>query len=374
MKIFVQDRVTYKAETARRFNDKGYLIVPGRAAKTGTQVYLRKELQLDGNPNDPVVVYRSPEEVFKPESLATYNNADVTFLHPTKMVDSESYSQISKGDVNGAGVPDGDYVLLPEIVVKDKATIDKVLAGTVELSAGYTAEYVPSKGVTSDGVAYEYEQRDIVINHVAFVPSARAGRNARIFDQQPQGNTMNKVTLDAGRTVEIQDEAVALLVTDAITRLQTALDAETKAKDEANAKADKAQAKADAMEEEAEKKKGETSDAVIAERLKQITEVTDKAKEIDAKYVADSIDPVVIMRGVLKATRDGVDWASKSDDYVKASFDIAHEHAKSGTSQNNAGQLRQIAQDGANGVTTQDAKTTTARDAYITRMTDKGEK
>lgn len=182
---------------------------------------------------------------------------------------------------------------------------------------------------------------------------------------------MNKVTLDSGRTVEIQDEAVALLVTDAITRLQTALDAETKAKDEANAKADKAQAKADAMEEEADKKKGETSDAVITERLKQITEVTDKAKEIDAKYVADSIDPVVIMRGVLKATRDGVDWASKSDEYVKASFDIAHEQAKSGTSQNNGSQLRQIAQDGANGVKTQDEKNTTARDSYINRMTGK---
>lgn len=370
-KLYIQDRQTYKV-THREMTEEGFMRVPGRVAKTGTQKYLRRELGLDGNPNEEIIVYRPPEEVFKAESLDTYNVADVSVLHPSKLIDASTYKGVSVGVVSGSGRQDGDFVVC-DLVIKDADAIKKVQDGLVELSAGYTAEYFDEKGVAPDGTSYDYVQRDIRINHVALVPSARAGRQARLYDEKPnpKGKTMHKVVLDSGRSVEVQDEAIAALVSESIGRLQATADAAKKEAKDAKDEAERKQAKIDAMEEENEKKKGETSDSVIASRIAEITAVTDKAKEIESAYVADSIDPVAIMRGVLTTARPTVDWAAKSDEYVSAAFDMAHENAKAGVSGKSAAQQRQIAADAANGIQqpTGDAKPT-AYSAYAARMTN----
>ena len=376
MKIFVQDRVSFKTpQTAREYSAEGFLKVPGRVAKTGVQTYTRRELGLDGNPGDTVVVYRPESEVFSEDSLASYDGIDLTILHPKELVNTKNYKETSVGVVRGKGRRDGDFVVV-DMIFKDAEAIARVEQdGYVELSGGYTAEYVAMDGIAPCGTAYQYEQHGILMNHVASLPvnSARAGRKARLFDQlhQPEGIKMKTVTLDSGRTVEIQDEAVALLVTDAIERLKESLKVTQATADEAKADSERKQAKIDAMEEENEKKKGETSDSVIASRIAEITAVTDKAKEIESAYVADSIDPVAIMRGVLTTARPTVDWAAKSDEYVSAAFDMAHENAKAGVSGKSAAQQRQIAADAANGIQqpTGDAKPT-AYSAYKDRMTN----
>lgn len=369
-RVFIQDKaVALDKSTTREYTAEGYLRAKGRVAKTGTQQYLRRELGLDGEPNTVVTVYRPPEEVFAPDSLATYNVADITYLHPKKLVDSESFKSTSTGVIASIGSQDGDFVVC-DLLIKDADAIKKVERGDVELSAGYTAEYHHEPGVTADGVAYEYVQRDIRINHVALLPinSARAGRQARIFDNQTQGKAMKVVVLDAGRKVEIQDEAVALLVEDSILRLQTALDAAHKAKDEAEAKADKAEAKADAMEEEADKAKKETSDAAITARIAEIVAVKDRASVIDSAYVADSVEPLSIMRGVMASVRPTIDWAAKSADYVQAYFDMAHDTAKEGGSVKNTEQLRKMAADSAAGA--QKAPQVSAYQAHKTAVGD----
>ena len=366
-RVFVQDRQTYKV-TNREITPEGYLVAPGRAAKTGVQQYLRKELELkDGNPNDIVNVYRPPEEVFKQSYLDSFNGADITYLHPKKLVDADSYQAVTKGNINSAGVQDGDFVKV-NLVIKDKATIKKVESGDAELSTGYTAEYVYEPGVTTDGVAYEYVQRDMRVNHVAVLPvnSARAGRQARIFDTNPKGKTMRMVNLDSGRSVEFQDDAVAQLVEDSIARLTKQVADAEKAKADALAETEKSKAKADAMEEEAEKAKKETSDAAISARIAEIVAVKDRATVIDSAYVADGVDTLAIMRGVLKAVRPTIDWAAKSQDYVQAAFDMAHESAKDGNSPKNAEQLRKMAADGAANVTQTPAKS--AADSYKERF------
>lgn len=366
-RLFIQDRQTYKT-SQREYTDEGFLRVPGRVAKTGTQQYLRKELGLDGNPNEIVTVYRPPEEVFSADSLATYNAADITVLHPKKLVDSTTFKDTTAGVVASQGRQDGDFVVC-DLIVKDAQAIKQIESGLVELSAGYTAEYHHEPGVTADGVEYEYVQRDIRINHIAIVPTARAGRQARIFDNQAQGKAMKVVVLDAGRKVEIQDEAVATLVEDSISRLQAALDAANKAKDEAEAEAEKQKAKADAKEEEAEEAKKMATDAAISARIAEIVAVKDKAAVIDSTYTADGVDTMAIMRGVLASVRPTIDWASKSDAYVQAAFDMAHETAKEGGSVKNADQLRKIAADAAAGAPT--AKQTSVRDQYVARFSGK---
>lgn len=371
-RLFVQDRSTHKV-THRELTPEGFLKVPGRVAKTGTQEYLRRELGLDGNPNEVITVYRPEDEVFSDASLESYDGIDLTILHPKELVNPKNYKQTSVGVVKGKARRDGDFVVA-DLIFKDEEAIRRIEKdGYVELSGGYTAEYVAMDGVAPCGTAYQYVQRDIRMNHVASLPvnSARAGRQARIFDTNPKGKPMSKVTLDSGREVEIQDEAAALLISDTIDRLKTALDAAHKAKDEAETEAEKAKAKADALEEEAEKKKGETADSAIAARLAQIVEVKDKAKEIDSSYTADGVETGAIMRGVLAAIRPTVDWASKSDDYVQAAFDMAHEAAKSGVAVKNGAQVRQLAADAAAGVTQPNQNTKTAYDSYKERMTNK---
>lgn len=100
MKIFVQDKSVFKT-TARTYDEAGFLHVPGRVSKTGTQKYLRKELGLDGDPNASVTVYRPADEVFSEDSLASFDGADITVMHPGELVNAENYRKTSVGLIRG---------------------------------------------------------------------------------------------------------------------------------------------------------------------------------------------------------------------------------------------------------------------------------
>lgn len=369
MLITVQDKSTYRI-THREYTDEGFLRVPGRVARTGIQDYLRSELGLDGNPNEIVKVYRSPEEVFKPESLDSYDASDITLNHPSGLVTSEIYRKVVSGVVRGKGVQDTEdnAFVKCDLIVKDKASIDAVNSGKCELSAGYTAEYIHSPGVTADGEHYDYVQRDIRINHVAIVERARAGAQARIFDHNHKGITMSKIVLDSGKTVEVQDEATALLVTDTIERL-------TKKVKDAEAMAETEKAKADAKDEELVEAKKASSDEAIKLRVTAIADCQTQARKIAGdEFTCDSVDILTIQRSALKAKRPSVDWDAKSEAYVQASFDMAIEDPKSTTDSAVVEQLKQVAKDGADPVKTQPK--VSAYDAYKVSQANayKGEK
>src|SRR5690606_20402777 len=141
-------------------------------------------------------------------SLASFDGADITLMHPDELVNAKNYKKTSVGIIRGPGRQDGDFVVADHLI-KDADAIQAVEErGYVELSAGYTAVYEHAPGTTDDGTEYHYVQRNIHINHAALLPTgaARAGRQARIFDRKPKGNTMSKITLDSGRSVEVQDE------------------------------------------------------------------------------------------------------------------------------------------------------------------------
>ncbi|KAK52555.1 DUF2213 domain-containing protein [Bordetella bronchiseptica] len=357
-KIYIQDKATFKT-TARTYTDAGFLLVPGRISKTGTQQYLRRELGLDGDPNALVTVYRPPEEVFDTESLASFDGADVTVMHPGELVNAKNYRKASVGLIRGPGRQDGDFVAA-DLVVKDAdaiAAIEK--RGFVELSAGYTAEYEHSPGATDDGTDYEYVQRGIRINHAALLPAggARAGRQARLFDNQPKGNTMSKITLDSGRSVEVQDEATAALVSDYIDRLKKQIT-------DAATEADRRQATIDGQAEQIAELKAATTDDQITARLQAVMDARSKAEKIAPDVTFDSIDPVEIQRAALAKARPSVDWSGKSEAYVQAAFDMAADQVE--TVDAHADQKRKLAEDGAKAVKEQPKP---AYDSYAARFT-----
>jgi hypothetical protein len=308
--------------TSRTLTPEGFLCVKGVAARTGVYQYLSSELELEG-PERIVNVYRPPAQVFAPESMATFPDKDVTNDHPDDLVDSKTFKKVSVGHVRGVA-QDGDNLVV-DLIIKDQTAIDDIESGKAELSPGYLAEYVEAPGVDPvSGTAYEYEQRDIQINHVAVVEAARGGKVARIFDHKPKGVPMaqRKVFLDSKKSRSIiLDEEAASVVEDAVAALQ-------KFADEESDRADKAEATKDEAEEKLEEAKKETSDAAIGARVKSTLDTIALAAKVVKSFDAKGlVSPLEIKRAAMAQLKPTRDWASKSEAYVLASFDAAADEA-----------------------------------------------
>lgn len=319
MKVTVYDRSSYRI-TSREYTDEGFLRVPGNVARTGIQDYLASELGLKGDPNRIIKVYRPPEEVFNADSLATYSGADVTLNHPKGLVNADNYKVTSVGVVRSSGSKSDDFVQC-DLIIKDAAAIKAVNSGKCELSAGYTAVYDETPGITPEGEPYDYMQRDIKINHVAIVDRARAGASARVFDNDPTGgNTMPVlITTDSGRSVDVADPANAQVVADAFDRL-------LKRASTAEDSVQRIQAVADGAKEELAKAVLLSSDSAIADRVAVIAKTGATARKIAGdSFKCESVDSTTIMRAALNSKFPTIDWAAKSDVYVQARFDMADE-------------------------------------------------
>lgn len=307
--------------TSRTITPEGYLCVKGVAATTGVYQYVSTELDLPG-PARIVNVYRPPGEVFDAESMNTYADKDVTNDHPDDLVDSTTFKEVSVGHVKGVA-QDGE-TLVVDLIIKDQSAIDDIQSGKAELSPGYLAEYVEAPGVAPDGTAYEFEQRDIQINHVAVVEAARAGKVARIFDHKPKGVPMaqRKVFLDSKKSRSIiLDEEAASVVEEAVTALEEVAE-------EAEKRADEAQAKADELSDKLEETTKATSDTAIGVRVKATLDTIALAgkvvKSFDAKGL---VSPLEIKRAAMAQLKPTRDWASKSEAYVLSAFDAAADDA-----------------------------------------------
>ena len=367
MKCTVFDRQSYRI-THREYTDEGFLRVPGRVARTGIQEYLARELGMDGDQMRVIRVYRPADEVFADASLASYESADVTNTHPPQLVTADTYKQHAVGIVRSKGRKEGEFVVV-DMIVKDARAIKDIESGKCELSAGYTAIYDEAPGVTEDGEAYDFIQRDIRINHVAIVERARAGAQARVFDHTPENIPMTvKVTLDSGRSVEVQDEATAALLSDAFERLN-------KQVTDAQADAEKAKATADAANEQLEEARKASSDEAIKARVTSIaTALTLARKVAGPDFTSDSLDEVEIKREAMMVARPSRNWIDAKPAYVEAAIDMAAEKVEdedeegkeskeSADSATLLTQLQQLAQDGAR-QKVEDAPTVSHYDAH----------
>ena len=96
--MFLQYYGTRLSENISRREPEGYLLclnVP--VARTGTQEYLPEELGLSGR-GELIPVYRPEEEVFSPETIASFEGMPVTNDHPPNGVDSGNIRALQKGD------------------------------------------------------------------------------------------------------------------------------------------------------------------------------------------------------------------------------------------------------------------------------------
>lgn len=172
---------------------EGFLVcydVP--VARLGSQDYAPEELASLPNPiapgaNGMISVSRTAEELFRPETLSTLNGKDVVDEHPdddpdrTFDVEPDNFRFLTRGVVMNPRRGSGAFndVILCDMLIKDKAAIEAVEAGKVEVSGGYRAQYFkvgPGQG----------EQRNIFFNHVALVEAGRCGSRCSIRDHKPR--------------------------------------------------------------------------------------------------------------------------------------------------------------------------------------------
>lgn len=185
-----------KLGPTRSKTPEGYLLcerVP--IARTGHMIYGAEELSDEsGKPvitpseSGVIKIFRKPEEVFREETVASFNGKSVTNDHPEEgEVSPETWKELSCGVVMNVrqGTGDEDDLLFGDLLITDPQSIQDVEDGKREVSCGYSADYVE----TAKGEGY---QKNIVGNHVALVEAGRCGWRCAIGDRQYQPQPKEK--------------------------------------------------------------------------------------------------------------------------------------------------------------------------------------
>ena len=172
MKILINERLSeHRCKTP-----EGYLICTDAIlARTGKQTYRKNEIFKDSDDETEIEVDRTEDEVFSPQTLASFENKPVTVEHPDEDVNVHNYKEYAVGFVRDVhrGEVDGQPVILGNLVITDEQTIQEIENGEhTDLSCGYDCDIADEPNPC---------QRNIRGNHVALCEQGRAGI-ARIVD------------------------------------------------------------------------------------------------------------------------------------------------------------------------------------------------
>lgn len=258
----------------RSTTPEGFLVcrdVP--IARAGTQLYIADELLdddgkpvVESGPDGLIRIERLADEVFRPETLASFEGKPVTIDHPDEFVTPANHKALSVGFTQNVRRGQGlqDDLILADLVITDPQAIEYVNKELPEVSAGYEAVYQQTDA--GRGV-----QREIVGNHVALVKRGRAGPRCSIQDKEPDMKTKDAKPAKRG----FWD------------RLKTAV----LAKDADAVKAELAEAGDEfpdsEMDEDEGKSKAKSGDAAILALTKAVTALTADVATL-AKKVKDA--------------------------------------------------------------------------------------
>lgn len=148
-------------------------------ARTGEMYYGPGEVPVDPGEDGVIRITRGPDELFSPDTIASYNGKPVTNDHPPEGVTPANWKRLTIGVVQntrrGTGIEDD--LLLADLLITDAEGIEEVRSGKREVSCGYDAEYEQSE-------AGRGQQRRIIGNHVAIVERGRCGPRCAIGDSE----------------------------------------------------------------------------------------------------------------------------------------------------------------------------------------------
>lgn len=172
---------------------EGYLIcrdVP--IGRTGKMIYGPGETPLPVGKDGKIVISRDADELFSPETIASFEGKSFTINHPKDFVDPDNWKEFTKGilqDVRKSSENDED--LISDILIMDSVAIGLVKKGLREISCGYEALYES----TGEGTGRQYKIRG---NHAALVEEGRAGTSYAIkdskYNQEQERSHMQKLS------------------------------------------------------------------------------------------------------------------------------------------------------------------------------------
>lgn len=185
MKVLIAEKLSQH----RYKTPEGYLIcVDSVLARTGKQTYRRNEIFTDSEDDRLIEVDRKAEEVFSPETMASFENKPICVEHPDVDVTVDNISEFAVGFVRDIhkGEYEGEPVMLGTLVITDAKTIEEIENGEhTDLSCGYDCDIEDCDSP---------EQKHIRGNHIALCEHGRAGI-ARIVDSvDDEESTYTEVT------------------------------------------------------------------------------------------------------------------------------------------------------------------------------------
>lgn len=279
--------------------------------------------------------YRPPAEVFKPESLATFDRVPVTDDHPPVMVDATNATAYTKGTVGERATIHDNKFIACSMVVYDAALIEKMDAGKTQISVGYICDVDMTPGTSPEGEAYDGIQKNIVANHVAVVQAGRAG-NAVCVRMDDAGWRIDDETADDnGLTVQARADESERTKMDELKKALAELAQATARADAAEAKIKevsatlgKVEGERDALRvtaENAEKARKDAADS-IHDRVRARVQLEQSVKGYVEGDVSKMDDRAIKVAAIKKLDNADVP-TDKSDDYVDGRFAAVIERA-----------------------------------------------
>lgn len=289
---------------------EGYLLALGvPIARTGWQTYRASELKLDSLPPDTLIeVYRDASEVFDPATIASFEGKTVTSPHPPVFLTPDNDRTYNLGHTQqvrkGENLDSGEGSLISDLLIKDSRLIHYLNSNAMnEISCGYSYDLVPMEDEHSPN--HKFRMTNIRGNHVAIVPSGRAGREVRVLDANLEEGELNveaeKVSVFKEFTEFFKSVGLRLVATDANSetvetqeekarlskelRMRT-LDSEKEEKEmkDRKAKDEEEEKKMKDAEEKEDKEKKEASDA----RDKRFDRLMDAFEKMTEKKTEDA--------------------------------------------------------------------------------------
>jgi uncharacterized protein len=201
MKYYVTSKISENIHET----PEGFLVCIGvPIARTGNMVYGPGETPLDAGKDGKVSVTRDEDEVFRPETIASFEGKAVTIAHPDEFVGPDNWSDLAKGVLQNVRRGEGEQKddLIADLLITDKLAIGLVKNGLREVSCGYEADYIQ----TDEGKG---KQKNIIGNHLALVDQGRAGPGYAINDHKGD-KTMNLKERIKAIFAKAQDEAMKM--------------------------------------------------------------------------------------------------------------------------------------------------------------------
>jgi hypothetical protein len=134
---------------------EGFLLCVGvPIARIGEYEYLDGETPLEADEDGRVLITRDADEVFRPETICSFEGKPITIGHPADAVSPQNWSRLAKGYIQNVHRGDTDDEeddddLIADLLITDHDAIQLVKNGLREVSLGYDADYTqtgPGKG------------------------------------------------------------------------------------------------------------------------------------------------------------------------------------------------------------------------------------